>query len=74
MAIPKPTRNAMEVNMLTTGYAHFAEALVFAHGPRAEAEAAMHAILCEKSGDMETAETWRKVQSALKYTSVKKAA
>jgi hypothetical protein len=34
----------------------------------------MHAILCEKSGDMETAETWRKVQSALKYTSVKKAA
>jgi hypothetical protein len=52
--------------MMTNGYTHFAEALVFAHGQKAEAEAAMHAILCEKSGDMETAETWRKVQSALK--------
>ncbi len=60
--------------MLTTGCEHFAEALIFAHGHRAEAEAAMHAILCEKSGDMETAETWRKVQSALKYNSIKKAA
>ena len=52
--------------MMTNGYTHFAEALVFAHGQKAEAEAAMHAILCEKSGDMETAETWRKVQSTLK--------
>jgi hypothetical protein len=64
----------MEVDMMTNGYAHFAEALVFAHGQKAEAEAAMHAILCEKSGDMETAETWRKVQSALKYAGYKKAA
>jgi len=55
--------------MMTNGYTHFAEALVFAHGQKAEAEAAMHAILCEKSGDMETAETWRKVQSALKRVS-----
>ena len=37
----------------------FAEALVFVHGNRAESEAAMHAALCEKSGDTETAETWR---------------
>jgi hypothetical protein len=64
----------MEVDMMTNGYAHFAEALVFAQGPKAEAEAAKHAILCEKSGDMETAETWRKVQSALKMASYKKAA
>ena len=60
--------------MMTNGYTHFAEALVFAHGQKAEAEAAMHAILCEKSGDMETAETWRKVQSALKCAAYKKAA
>jgi hypothetical protein len=60
--------------MMTNGYTHFAEALVFVHGQKAEAEAAMHAILCEKSGDMETAETWRKVQSALKCAGYKKAA
>ncbi len=60
--------------MNNSGYMLFAEALVFVHGPKAEAEAAMHAILCEKSGDMETAETWRKVQSTLKFGSVKKAA
>ncbi len=60
--------------MNNSGYMLFAEALVFAHGPKAEAEAAMHAILCEKSGDMETAETWRKVQSTLKFGGVKKAA
>jgi hypothetical protein len=64
----------MEDDMMTNGYAHFAEALVFAKGAKAEAEAAMHAILCEKSGDMETAETWRKVQSALKMAGYKKAA
>jgi hypothetical protein len=64
----------MEVKMISNyGYIHFAEALVFAHGPKAEAEAAMHAILCEKSGDMDTAETWRKVQSALKFAAAKKA-
>ena len=33
-----------------------------------------HAILCEKSGDMETAETWRNVQFALKCVGFKKAA
>lgn len=44
----------------------FAEALVFVHGNRAESEAAMHAALCEKSGDTETAETWRKLQRTLR--------
>ena len=43
----------------------FAEALVFVHGMRAESEAALHAALCEKSGDNETAETWRKLQKAV---------
>jgi hypothetical protein len=53
---------------MVTDYAQFAEALVFVHGRKAEAEAAMHAVLCEKSGDMETAETWRRVQNTLKFT------
>ena len=44
----------------------FAEALVFVHGRRAESEAALHAALCEKSGDMATAETWRVLQKAVR--------
>lgn len=48
------------------GFNLFAEALVFVHGKRAESEAARHAALCEKSGDAETAETWRKVQAAVR--------
>jgi hypothetical protein len=52
-----------DVKMDNTGYSHFAEALVFAHGPRAATEAARHALLCERSGDTETADTWRKVQA-----------
>jgi hypothetical protein len=49
--------------MENIGYTHFAEALVFAHGNRAAGEAARHAQLCERSGDSETADTWRKVQA-----------
>ena len=49
--------------MENTGYTHFAEALVFAHGTKAAYEAARHAQLCERSGDTETADTWRKVQA-----------
>lgn len=49
--------------MENTGYIHFAEALVFAHGARAAHEAARYAQLCERSGDTETADTWRKVQA-----------
>jgi predicted Zn-dependent peptidase len=52
-----------ESKMENTGYSHFAEALVFAHGNRAAGEAARHAQLCERSGDTETADTWRKVQA-----------
>ena len=52
--------------MMNQGFDQFAEALVFVHGKRAEAEAALHAMLCEKSGDSETAETWRQVQQAVR--------
>ncbi len=51
--------------MLHCGYNDFAEALVFVHGKQAAAEAARHAILCEKSGDTEFADTWRKIQGAI---------
>ena len=60
--------------MMNGGYDRFADALVFVHGPRAEAEAALHAALCEKSGDGKTAETWRRVQSALAAMHQRKAA
>lgn len=61
---------------MNNGMNHFAEALVFVHGKMAESEAARHAQLCERSGDSETAETWRKLQSAVRglASNVKKAA
>ena len=59
---------------MNQGYYQFAEALVFVHGARAETEAAKHAILCEKSGDTETAERWRQVQHAILLLTRKKAA
>lgn len=59
---------------MNQGYQQFAEALVFVHGIRAEREAARHAILCEKSGDTETAERWRQVQREIHMLTRKKAA
>ena len=52
-------------NMMNNGFAHFAEALEFVHGRSAAGEAARHALLCEKSGDTETAAYWRKLQTEL---------
>ncbi len=49
--------------MTEAGYAHFADALIFVHGNRALAEAARHAELCERSGDMETAARWRRTMA-----------
>ena len=49
-----------------TGHIVFAEALVFVHGPGAEAEAARHAMLCERLGDAETAATWQHVLRAVR--------
>jgi hypothetical protein len=43
-----------------------AEALVFVHGTFAESEAARHALMSERSGDMEIAEAWREVQRAVR--------
>ena len=47
----------------------FAEALVSVHGKGAETEAAKHAVLCEKLGDLHTAETWRQLQGAVRSLS-----
>jgi hypothetical protein len=44
----------------------YAEALVFVHGLGAESEAARHAILCERTGDTETAVTWRRLVEELR--------
>ncbi|MCX7349813.1 MAG: hypothetical protein NTZ54_09910 [Alphaproteobacteria bacterium] len=51
---------------MNTGLNLFAEALVFVHGKGAESEAAKHAQICERLGDMETADTWRQLQGALR--------
>ena len=51
---------------MNEGFNLFAEALVFVHGTHAESEAALHASLCERSGDATTAETWRRLEQAVR--------
>ncbi len=57
--------------MITNGFAHFAEALVFVHGRSAANEAAHHASLCEKLGHTETAAYWRRLQTELSVNTEK---
>ena len=52
--------------MNNTGYAHFAEALVFVHGPKAIHEACRHAELARKSGDEDMAAHWQATLAQLK--------
>jgi hypothetical protein len=63
--IPAPQTKTEEAKDMNQDFNLFAEALVFVHGTRAESEAALHAALCEKSGDHDTAETWRRLQRAV---------
>jgi hypothetical protein len=51
--------------MHTTEIQEYARQLLEAHGAKAIAEAAQRAAACEKSGDKERAQTWRRVESAL---------
>jgi hypothetical protein len=51
--------------MHITEVREYARRLLEAHGAKAIAEAAQRAAACEKSGDKERAETWRRVESAL---------
>ena len=43
----------------------FARQVIFVHGGKAVSEAAYHADLCERLGDVKTARTWRRVQAAI---------
>jgi hypothetical protein len=44
----------------------YARQLLEAHGARAIAEAAQKALDCETKGQAEEAETWRRVEAAMK--------
>jgi hypothetical protein len=43
----------------------YARQLLEAHGSKAIAEAAQKAAACEKAGDKDQAQTWRRVEAAL---------
>jgi hypothetical protein len=53
--------NAMHTNEVQ----EYARQLLEAHGAKAIAEAAQKAAACEKSGDKEHAQIWRRVEAAL---------
>jgi len=52
--------------METIAIHDYARRFVGAHGDKAELEAAQRAALCERQGDKEQAEQWRKIQAAIK--------
>ncbi|MCA0434777.1 MAG: hypothetical protein LCH46_16155 [Proteobacteria bacterium] len=52
--------------MTQAGLVQFADALVFVHGPMALREAARHADLCERVGDHESADRWRRTMSLVR--------
>ena len=51
--------------MQATQIQEYARQLLEAHGAKAIAEAAQKAVACEKAGDKERAQTWRRVEAAL---------
>jgi len=51
--------------MHTSEIQEFARQLREAHGDKATVEAAQKAMACERVGDKEQAETWRRIESAL---------
>jgi hypothetical protein len=51
--------------MHATQIQEYARELLEAHGPKATAEAAQKAVACEKAGDKEQAQTWRRIEAAL---------
>jgi len=52
--------------MQETAIHDYARQLLEAHGDRAIAKVAQKACSCEQQGDNEHAETWRRVEAALK--------
>jgi hypothetical protein len=51
--------------MQTTQIQDYARQLMEAYGVRAAAEAAQRAAACEKAGDNERAQVWRRVEAAV---------
>ena len=54
------------MRMQETEIHDYARQLFEAHGDKAVVEAAQKACSCEQQGDGEQAETWRRVEAALK--------
>ena len=44
----------------------FARSLLSTHGNRAEVEAAQRAVQCDRDGDRDHAQEWRRIQVAIK--------
>src|SRR5215831_5181586 len=62
---PSPGATQEDDAMDATKIQDYARQLLAAHGARAIAEAAQKAAACEKAGDKEQAQTWRRVEAAL---------
>ena len=54
------------MRMQETEIHDYARQLLEAHGDKAVAEAAQKACSCEEQGDKEDAETWRRIEAAMK--------
>ena len=52
--------------MDSTAIHDYARRLVGAHGDKAELEAAQRAANCERLGEKQQAEDWRRIQAAIK--------
>ncbi|HEU4475190.1 MAG TPA: hypothetical protein VFR71_00635 [Methyloceanibacter sp.] len=44
----------------------YARRLIGAHGEKAEFEAAQRATICERQGEKDQADDWRRIQAAIK--------
>jgi len=51
--------------MQATHIQEYARRLLEAHGAKAIAEAAQKAVACERAGDQDRAQTWRRIEAAL---------
>ena len=59
------TKEQEDDAMQATHIQEYARQLLEAHGAKAIAEAAQKAVACEKAGDQERAQIWRRIEAAL---------
>ena len=52
--------------MDSTAIHDYARRFIGAHGDKAEFEAAQRATICERQGEKEQADDWRRIQAAIK--------